>query len=231
MRAAIVIPAAGSGRRLGLDVPKALVDVCGRPLVCRTLERFEAVEPIVEAVVAVPASERGRFTEALADLRFGGAPPTVVVGGATRQESVRIGVDSLGERVDVVAVHDAARPLVTKGAILAVLEAGARGAATLVSRPADSVRQVSKAGASTAIDRASLRLVGTPQAFRPELLVDAHRTAVERGVEATDDASIIESCTNAHVELVERDELNLKVTHPEDLELVRLIVADRLRRG
>ena len=231
MNAALIVPAAGSGLRLGFDLPKALADVCGRPLVRRTLERFSGIESLREVVVAVPAQARAEFEQALAGLDLPGCTLRLVEGGRSRQESVRLALGALRQAPEVVAVHDAARPLVSRETLQAVLEAGRAGPATVVSRPADSVRQVlgDGTGGSKAIDRDRLGLVGTPQAFPARLLAQAHEIAHTRGLRATDDVSLVERCTSATVALVERQELNVKVTHPEELELVRLIVADRLR--
>jgi len=231
--AALIVPAAGSGLRLGLDLPKALADVCGRALIFRTLERFAGIEDLEQVVVAVPADALSRFEDALAGLELPHCSLTVVEGGASRQESVRRALSAVRRAPEVVAVHDAARPLVSSETIRAVLDAGRAGAATVVSRPADSVRQAladGGTGGSRAVDRDELWLVGTPQAFPAELLAQAHEIARARGVQGSDDASLVEACTGATVALVERQELNVKVTHADDLELVRLIVADRLRR-
>lgn len=231
MNAALIVPAAGSGLRLGLDLPKALADVCGRPLIRRTLERFSGIDSLREVIVAIPPDARAEFEQALAGLDLPGCTLRLVEGGPSRQESVRLALGAVQEAPDVVAVHDAARPLVSRETIRAVLEAGRAGAATVVSRPADSLRRVvgDGSGGSKVIDRDRLWLVGTPQAFPAELLVEAHEIAHARGLQVTDDVSLVERCMRTTVALVERQELNVKVTYPDELELVRLIVADRLR--
>ena len=229
MSVALLIPAAGSGRRLGLSVPKAVADVGGRSLLARTIEGFRGTRGLTEVVVAVPRESADLFDRAVADVELEGCTLRTVVGGATRQDSVRLALGAVGPSIQLVAVHDAARPLAGRPMLESVLAATERdGAATVVSRPADSVREIEQLGghSSKAVDRERLRLVGTPQAFRRELLSRAHERGLREKVEVTDDASLVERCEGASVSLVERDELNLKVTRPHDLELIRLIFAD-----
>lgn len=214
-----MIPAAGSGERLGKDVPKALVDVGGAALLRRTLERLAAATAFVETVVLAPPHDLERFAAVIAD-----APPAlgrvrVLAGGATRQESVAAGVAAVSPGVDLVAVHDAARPLVDADAVRAVLrEAALVGAATVASRPSDSVRMDSGDGSTVALDRAKLWLVETPQAFRLEVLARAHDEAKARGAAYTDDASLVEA-VGQKVAMVASKGRNLKVTVEADLVL------------
>lgn len=221
---ALLMLAAGEGQRLGLDVPKALADIAGRPMVCRALERFSTVEGVVEIVVLVPAAAREVFASALRGMIVAGVEPRVVVGGKTRQESVRLGVEALRSSAEIVCVHDAARPLVTTNTISAVVTAGrATGAATAAARPVDSVRQDAGGGATRAIDRSTLWLVQTPQAFGSALLRDAHRRAAAAGITATDDASLVEQVCGARVAVVPNDASNLKVTTAGDLACARAL--------
>jgi 2-C-methyl-D-erythritol 4-phosphate cytidylyltransferase len=220
-KVALVMPAAGGGRRLGLDLPKALVDIAGRPMICRALEPFASVPGIVEVVVLVPAKARAAFQDALASTVIGGAAPRVLAGGGTRQDSVRLGVEALQSFADIICVHDAARPLVTAKLISTVIAAAGRGrAATAATRPVDSVRQDVAGGTSRAIDRSSFWLVQTPQAFPARLLRDAHRRAEAEAVVATDDASLVEQVCGADVMVVPNDTPNPKVTTVTDLAFV-----------
>ncbi len=234
MSVALLIPAAGSGQRLGLSVPKAVADIAGRSLLARTIDGFRGTRGLTEVVVAVPSDSAELFERVLSDVRLEGCAVRTVVGGATRQDSVRLALAAVGPAIRLVAIHDAARPLAGRPMLEAVLAAAERdGAATVVSRPADSVREIEHPSGqvSKAVDRERLRLVGTPQAFQRELLARAHERGYREKIEVTDDASLVEHCEGAKVSLVERDELNLKVTRPDDLDLVRLIFADLSKRG
>lgn len=224
MRVALLIPAAGSGSRLGLSVPKALVDVGGLPLVRRTLERIAGSFSFEEIVVLVPEQVRRSVESALA-----GAPACVVrVGGATRQESVRCGLNALTSGADIVCVHDAARPLTPASTVRAVIASAVRcGAATAASRPSDSVR-IDEGDGSRALDRGRLWLVETPQAFRRELLERAHAAAADAHVHGTDDASLVEAL-GQRVDIVETDGPNVKVTVESDLFMVAELLRRQLR--
>ena len=221
---ALLMPAAGEGRRLGLDVPKALAEIAGRPMVCRALEAFASLAGLVEVVVLVPEMARQTFVSALSAARGDGVVPRVVGGGVTRQESVRLGLEALQSSPAIVCVHDAARPLATPVIVSAVVTAAASsGAATAAARPVDSLRQDDGHGDTRAIDRSSLWLVQTPQAFSLPLLLDAHRRAKRGGVSATDDASLVERLCHARVAVVPNDAPNLKVTTAADLACARAL--------
>lgn len=225
MRVALLIPAAGSGSRLGFPVPKALVDVAGVPLVRRTLERVAAGFSFVETVVLVPPQVRPLIEAALADAPAALGTCIVRPGGATRQESVCLGLQALASDADFVCVHDAARPLVSAATVRAVIgRAAACGAATAAARPSDSVR-IDEGERSRALDRGRLWLVETPQAFRRELLVRAHEVAAAAHVHGTDDACLVEAIGH-RIEIVETEGTNLKVTVETDL----LAVIELLRR-
>jgi 2-C-methyl-D-erythritol 4-phosphate cytidylyltransferase len=221
---ALLMPAAGEGRRLGLDVPKALAEIAGRPMVCRTLEAFAGLAGLVEVVVLAPETARQPFASALSATRWDGVVPRVVIGGATRQESVRVGLEALQASPEIVCIHDAARPLATPAIVSAVVTAAAsRGAATAAARPVDSLRQDDGHGDTRAIDRSTVWLVQTPQAFSLPLLSEAHRRAKREGVSATDDASLVERLCHARVAVVPNDTPNLKVTTAADLACARAL--------
>jgi len=219
---ALIIPAAGVGRRLGLGKPKAVVDLAGVPMVRRTLSRFERVSEIVSAVVVAPPGFVADVRDALLGLRWEGCEVSVVAGGATRQESVRCGLAALGPKVEMVCIHDAARPLVTHTTIQAVIDAArASGAATAASRPIDSVREDTEGGGTRPLDRSRLWLVETPQAFFVDALRHAHERARAVGYVGTDDATLVEAFGGTTVKIVASEGWNPKITRPEDLRIVR----------
>jgi 2-C-methyl-D-erythritol 4-phosphate cytidylyltransferase len=213
----LILPAAGSGSRLKGSMPKALVPILGHSLLSWTLEAFSGVG-FDRIVVAAPAERLSDFEKLLR------GRAAVVAGGPTRSASVRRGFQALGARPeDLVCIHDAARPLVTESEIRAVIAAAGRGGAATAATPiVDTVKRVEAERIVATIDREGLYAAGTPQAFRAELLARAFDT----GREATDEAGLLELLGVA-VAAVPVSRWNLKVTTPEDLELVEALLRRR----
>jgi len=216
VHAAGIVAAAGSGLRLGADLPKALVSLAGRPLVCWAVDTLRA-GGVADVIVAVPAGQRSAFAAALpADVR-------IVDGGATRTASVRAALAAAGPGVDVVLVHDAARPLTPPGVVSRVLEALAAGAPAVVPvlPVVDTTVHVDAAGLITeAVPRDALRRVQTPQGFDRAALVAAY-AALPDGAELTDDAAVMRAAGHP-VTTVDGDERAAKVTVAHDLALAEL---------
>lgn len=214
-----VVVAAGSGRRLGAHLPKALVQICGRPLVWHAVTRLLAAGA-ERVVVTAPSAHVTEFDEALE-----GLPVRVIGGGQERQDSVRLGADALGGTADdIVLIHDAARPLVPREVVQRVIRAVADGAEAVVPvLPVnDSIRAVGTQG-SNVVDRDLLRAVQTPQGFRLGRLQKAHAALVAAGDEVTDDATAVE-LDGGMVSLVDGDRRVMKVTDAFDLACVRFMV-------
>ncbi len=226
VRVVALVPAAGSGSRLGSARPKPFVPLAGRPLLAHTLARLERV-PLVEAIVVVVAEDQVEACRSEVIRPFGLARVAAVVpGGAERQDSVRAGLAALPDWADVVLVHDGARPLVPPEVVEAVARAAAAsGAATAAVRPKDTVRD----DAGRTLDRARLWLVQTPQGFRPALLREAHVRAAADGHTGTDDASLVERLGRA-VAVVPGSYRNLKITTREDLAVAEALLAEEAER-
>jgi 2-C-methyl-D-erythritol 4-phosphate cytidylyltransferase len=206
--------------------PKAVIDLGGMPMIRHTLARFERIPDITCAVVVGPAGFLSEMRDTLVGLRWPGCEIRVVAGGSTRQESVRCGLEALAGNPEIVCVHDAARPLVSRATIERVLRSAREtGAATAASRPHDSVREDVEGGSSRALDRSKLWLVETPQAFEAALLRRAHEHARATGLQATDDASLVEACAGVVVTIVPGEGWNPKITQPDDLRIVRQMLA------
>ncbi|WP_392544188.1 2-C-methyl-D-erythritol 4-phosphate cytidylyltransferase [Oryzobacter telluris] len=218
----VVVVAAGSGSRLGADVPKAFVRLAGRPLVAHALEAVAGTGGVASVVVVVPVELLDPSGPHWSGVSL---PPsaTVVAGGADRTASVAAGLAALGPGCDVVLVHDAARcltPVAVFERVVAAVRAGADGVVPGVA-VVDTVKVVDTDGFVTATpERESLRAVQTPQGFRPEVLRAAHAG----GVVATDDAGLVEALGH-RVLVVEGDPLALKVTTPADLALAERLLA------
>ncbi|GAA3372776.1 2-C-methyl-D-erythritol 4-phosphate cytidylyltransferase [Streptomyces sannanensis] len=235
-RTAAVIPAAGRGVRLGPGAPKALRMLGGTPMLIHAVRAMAASRAVSLVVVVAPpdgvAEVKGLLGEYPLPER---AEVLVVAGGATRQESVRLGLEALPETVSTVLVHDAARPLVPVDTVDAVIEAVRDGAPAVVpALPlADTVKEVEPADADGGPEpvlgtpeRARLRAVQTPQGFDRDTLMRAHETVAVDGEGATDDAGMVEKL-GAPVVVVPGHEEAFKVTRPLDLLLAEAVLARR----
>jgi 2-C-methyl-D-erythritol 4-phosphate cytidylyltransferase len=218
VHAVAIVAAAGSGSRLGADVPKALVPLAGRPLVHWAVEGLLA-GGVTEVVVTVPAAHRAEFEAALPD------GVAVVEGGATRTASVRAGLAAVSARPGVVLVHDAARPLTPPDVVARVLAALHAGAPAVVPvlPVVDTTVLVDDDGAvADALPRALLRRVQTPQGFDRATLERAY-AGLPDDAELTDDAAVVRRA-GVPVTTVPGDERSAKVTVPHDLALAELAV-------
>ncbi|MEU0988983.1 2-C-methyl-D-erythritol 4-phosphate cytidylyltransferase [Streptomyces sp. NPDC005953] len=235
-RTAAVIPAAGRGVRLGPGAPKALRTLNGTPMLVHAVRAMAASRAVTLVVVVAPADEAQGVKALLADLALPDRTDIAVVpGGDTRQESVRLGLEAIPEGIDIVLVHDAARPLVPVDTVDSVIEAVRDGAVAVVpALPlADTVKEVEPApsgGPEPVVatpERARLRAVQTPQGFDRATLVNAHATmAVAGGDGATDCAGMVERL-GAPVVVVPGHEEAFKVTRPLDLVLAEAVLARR----
>ena len=212
MHAVGIVAAAGSGLRLGADLPKALVPLAGRPLVAWSVDALRA-GGVTEVVVAVPAAERAAFEAALPGVRL-------VDGGATRTASVRAALAAAQDLGDAVLVHDAARPLTPPAVVARVLAALAGGARAVVPvlPVVDTTVAVGPDGVVTgALPREQLRRVQTPQGFDRATLVQAY-DRLPADAELTDDAAVVHTLGIA-VQTVAGDERAAKITVAHDLVL------------
>ncbi|MFT4394469.1 2-C-methyl-D-erythritol 4-phosphate cytidylyltransferase [Gordonia lacunae] len=214
----VIIPAAGSGSRLGEPVPKAFVDLCGRTIIERCVDNIPASLG-ASVVVVVPVDLVDRARTLLPDV-------IVVAGGAHRSDSVRAGISAAGD-AGILLVHDAARPLTPARVFTDVVDAVRSGHPAVV--PAipvvDTLKQVVAVPGglervTRTVDRDELRAAQTPQGFTREALRRAHEDA--SGL-ATDDAGLAERC-GIDVHLVPGDPLAMKITTPWDLRIVRDVV-------
>jgi 2-C-methyl-D-erythritol 4-phosphate cytidylyltransferase len=221
---------AGSGDRLGGDVPKAFVELAGRPLMGFSLEAISASGALDGVVLVVPAGHVGTARSLVTALRQEGCVLEVVPGGGTRQESVRLGLAAVGPEASTVVCHDAARPFASPALFARVVAAvaerpGASGAVPVVPTP-DTVKRVRDGWVVETIPRDELGLVQTPQAFDADALREAHQRAGAAGQPATDDAMLLEAA-GFRVIAVEGEVANFKVTTPEDLRRAEQLLAGR----
>jgi 2-C-methyl-D-erythritol 4-phosphate cytidylyltransferase len=233
--AAVVIPAAGRGVRLGPGAPKALRTLGGTPMLIHAVRAMAASRHVSLVVVVAPPEGAAEVRSLLDSHPLPERTAFLVVpGGGTRQESVRLGLEALPDGHEVVLVHDAARPLVPVETVDAVIEAVRDGAAAVVpALPlADTVKEVEPAAAAGEPEpvvatpvRARLRAVQTPQGFDRAVLTRAHQ---EVDGEVTDDASMVERLGLGVVTVPGHEEA-FKVTRPLDLVLAEAVLARRRR--
>ena len=225
--ACAVLTAAGSGSRLGCEVPKALVELSGRPLVWWAARGLRA-GGVGTIVVTAPAASLDEFRAGIADI---GGVEVVAGSDRSRQASVALGLAALGQRNegDVVLVHDAARPLTPAQVTARVIDAVRAGAGAVIPvlPVTDTLKSVDASGVVTGTPRrADMVAVQTPQGFRWDVLMRAHEVGASLGadeaVAATDDAGLVEAI-GAVVHTVAGDERSLKVTRPLDLSLAQLL--------
>ncbi len=217
MRVAALVLAAGRGERLGRSEPKAFVPLSGRSLLGRSLAVLDDV-PEIDLVMPVIPREARALWEATAPERTTLkklVPPAI--GGAERQDSLAAGLAQLPADVDLVAVHDAARPLLQRSDASRVIAcARSTGAAILVGPVSDTVKRIRGERIETTLDRSVLRVAQTPQVARTDWLREALAKAVAEGFVATDEAGLLERLGVA-VRIVEGDPSNRKITRADDL--------------
>ena len=214
-RTAAILVAAGRGLRAGSGGPKQYREIGGQTVIFRAMAAFCRHPDVFAVQPVVNPDDAAIFNEAVAGLRH--QPPTN--GGATRQASVHAGLEALAaERPDIVLIHDAARPFVTPAVISRAIDAAGRTGAAVPAIPVtDTIKQVSDTGDVEATpERARLRIAQTPQAFRFDVILDAHRRAARDGrSDFTDDAALAE-WAGLTVATFEGDPANMKLTTPED---------------
>ena len=212
-----VLVAAGRGERLGGDRPKAFAPLCGRPLLAESLERLEASDWIDAIVVVAPEGWEEPSILVAEELGCGKVSSTVT-GGASRAESVRLGVAETDDDAAALVIHDAARPLLPEDVIERVLSALASGwdGAVPGLPVSDTIKRIDGGLVVETLPRAELRAVQTPQAFAADVL----RPALEGDVAAASDCASLVEARGGRVTVVPGDERLLKVTTAADLALV-----------
>ena len=217
MNVAIVV-AGGKGVRFGGDRPKQFLEVNGSPIIIHTLRQFERCREIGSVIVVLPAEETAGF-QSLVEKFALQKVASIVAGGATRAQSVKQGLAAI-EDADVVAVHDAVRPLVTPDEIDSVVKAANESsAAILVARVSDTIKDVRSDRVVNTLPRVNLRRALTPQCFRIDVLKQAYEQLEKleaAGIEVTDDSFLVERL-GVEVTTIEGNARNIKITRQEDL--------------
>ena len=228
-----IIVAAGSSERMGFD--KLLALVSGKPVIAHTIAAFENTKCVDEIILVGRADGLGELQKVI------GQPTKVkqiIAGGAERSDSVRAGLDQLNPKCDFVAVHDAARPLVTPEKITRVFEVcrTSGGAAALAEPINDTLKRAdvdpfdSGSGQVLAVresvDRSGIYAMQTPQVFARKLLEEAYQAVARKNVSVTDEVSAVE-LLGRKVMLVANHDFNFKITYPRDLPMAEFVLKQR----
>ena len=224
----LLIAAGGMGDRLGHASPKALAPLAGRPLLVRTLERFDSRSYLNRALITAPEPYLKVFSSVV-DTAFPQANIRIISGGATRQQSVSIGLSELEDETDLVIIHDAARPFPPlEATVLAIEAASEYGASTIAIPCADTIlRADEKAMLVETPDRSELWACQTPQVFGVEVIRDAHAKARAENRAGTDDATLVRM-NGGTVKLIEGDARNFKITTADDLRYAEYLIHEGL---
>lgn len=222
----MILTAAGSGKRMGADMPKQFLELGGRPLFIHPLTVLELCPAVHGVVVVVPGEHVEAVAEILARVGFTKVL-SVVAGGLERQDSVALGLEAVPADATFIGVHDGVRALITDELIQRLVDVARTHGAAIPGVPVtDTIKRVDGPFIGETVDRSTLTRVQTPQVFRADWLREAYDRAHAQGLRVTDDASLVEQCGH-RVRLVEGDEENIKITHPQDLALARMILERR----
>ncbi len=217
-----VIVAAGSASRMG-GIDKVMAPIGGEPMIVHTVRAFQNCDVVREIVVVT----RQELIETIMNLcRDFDKVQAVIIGGATRQESVEIGLGALSKTMKLAAIHDGARPLVSDEVIdRTIREASAHGAAAPAIPVKDTIKEVQNSVVTKTPDRSTLFAVQTPQVFDVDILAGALHKAKMDEAAVTDDCSAVERL-GMPVKIVEGDERNIKVTTRMDLKIAELLLEE-----
>jgi 2-C-methyl-D-erythritol 4-phosphate cytidylyltransferase len=220
-----IIVAAGSSRRMGSD--KLFVAIADKPVIAHAIGAFEKANS-VSAIIVVAREDRHRDLEKVVRDQNWKKVGSIVTGGEHRQDSVRAGLSHLDESAQYVAVHDAARPLITSEQIERVFrQCRVHGAAALAASITDTVKRSDKnLYVTESVDRHQLFAMQTPQIFARELLIEAYETVTAKNILVTDEVSAVEYL-GRKVVLVPNDDFNFKITYPRDLPLAEFVFRQR----
>lgn len=223
-RCGAVIVAAGSASRMG-GIDKVMAELKGEPMIVRTVRAFQQCDAIKEIVIVTREDLIRPISSLCAQMD---KVKAVVMGGKSRQESVGLGLNALSSGVQLAAIHDGARPLITNAVIDRTVRAAHTYGAAAPAVPVKDTVKVVKSGLVIATpDRANLRAVQTPQVFDFDLLRGALKKAAEENAAVTDDCSAVERM-GMSVKIVEGDERNLKITTPLDLKIAEMLLEEQV---
>lgn len=221
----LVVIAAGKGTRMNMNVNKQYIEVCGIPILARTLKTFDDANCIDEIILVVHCDDILYCREKIIDTNNYRKIKCVVTGGETRQDSVFNGLKEVAQDSDVVLIHDGARPFIDEESIVRCIEAAKQfGAATVAVPVKDTIKSADSEGfVNSTLDRSTLWSIQTPQAFRYNIIMESHEQALKDGYIGTDDTVLAERL-GYRTKLVMGTYNNIKITTKEDLIFAESIV-------
>lgn len=225
LKLAVIIPAAGSGTRMGSPLPKPFIELVGAPILEHTIRSFIKVDGVTQILIATSREWFEVVEGIFQNFSEPGISMQVVEGGKERQYSIHNAISYIEDDVELIAVHDAVRPFVKKSQIEKCCEVALKFGGAILAVPAkDTIKKVDEdLLIESTPDRSKLWQAQTPQVFQRDLLISSYLSAKKSAYLGTDDASLVERI-GGNVQVVEADRENLKITYPIDLEVAELIL-------
>ncbi len=227
----VIIAAAGSGTRMGMGPQKSkqFTEIRGVPVIARTLRVFEEIPRVSKIIIVTRKIDIEAMRELVKKYKFLKVDD-IIEGGDTRMRSVRLGLERLGaDKRGIVLIHDGARPFIERERVMELIHEieSERCEAAAVGVPVkDTIKQLDESGfIGTTPERSSLVSIQTPQAFRYDLIMKAHKRAESKGMEFTDDCAVVENLSAERVKVIIGDYTNIKITTPEDLIMAEMILS------
>ncbi|MEP1151547.1 MAG: 2-C-methyl-D-erythritol 4-phosphate cytidylyltransferase [Balneola sp.] len=226
---AVIIPAAGSGTRMGSDIPKPFIKISGKSILQRSIECFLDIDELSQVVVATSDEYFDDCHSIFSSFDAPGISFDVIKGGKERQHSIWNALQIIQPNVSLVAIHDAVRPFVNSDRIKECFDVAQRfGGAVLGVPVKDTIKKIDEDSfIKETPSRSSLWQAQTPQVFKKDLIIEAYRTALKENFLGTDDASLVERMDKP-VKMVGSNRENFKITYPIDLEIAKLIIENGL---
>ncbi len=227
MKVAVIIPAAGVGKRLPGKIAKQFLEIHGKPVISWTVNRFLNLESLSTGVLVVHKDEIEHTRQLFADDQNFKKKFSIIAGGDHRQDSVFNGLTQLSDDMDIVLVHDGVRPLISREIIMESIRVAVDNGACITAVPVkDTVKRVRENQVLETIPREQVWQVQTPQTFRYEILYQAHQQARQMKYYATDEAALLE-WLGIPISVIRGDYRNIKITTREDLIIAESLWNER----
>ena len=227
MKVAVIIPAAGVGKRLPGKIAKQFLEIHGKPIICWTVNRFLSLDTLSAGILVVHQDEVERTRQLFAADQNFKKKFNIIVGGDHRQDSVFNGLSQLSEDTDIVLVHDGVRPLISREIIMESIRVAAENGACITAVPVkDTVKRVRENQVLETIPREQVWQVQTPQTFSYEIIYRAHQQARQLKYYATDEAALLE-WLGIPVSVIRGDYRNIKITTREDMIMAESLWNER----
>ncbi|WP_018128566.1 2-C-methyl-D-erythritol 4-phosphate cytidylyltransferase [Balneola vulgaris] len=226
---AAIIPAAGSGTRLGSEIPKPFLPLGGAPILQHTLSQFINIPGMHQIIIATSAPYMEKVRAICEKLNAGHIQFDVIEGGSERQFSIQNALETLADEVELVAIHDAVRPFISEEVIVQCFDTAENYDGAIVAvRAKDTLKKVNTdLTILETPDRSAMWQAQTPQIFQKHIIIEANQKAIDEGFLGTDDASLVEYA-GYEVKVVEGERDNFKITYPIDLKIAEFILKEKL---